>query len=115
VLAEVHAGADRGGEFDIVVDDQRRAMAPAQVGERPGLVQPALSRCGLVALLQHDGAAAQDRARGRDQVRPRAIADGVQTAGRQAGAIDSRHAANFSARAARRPRLDFSAGRERVR
>jgi hypothetical protein len=73
VFAQVHAvRADRGGEIDIVVDDQRYAKAAARGEQGSGFRMAPLALSGFVAVLQNRGATVQRALDCSVQIRARA-------------------------------------------
>ena len=60
-LAQVHADAQARGQFGVVVDQQPRAIALAQLHQRFGFTQPACCVVAFVAVLQQAHAAFQRR------------------------------------------------------
>src|SRR5690606_40216388 len=82
-LPQVQADAQAGGQFQVVIDDQRGAVALAEFGERLRFIETALGICGFVAVLQQARTANQRRFGIRQQPaagQQRRVGDGGETA-----------------------------------
>jgi hypothetical protein len=79
-LAQVHADVQARGQFGVVVDDQLRLVALAQIAQGFGLAQAAGLVAAFVAVLQQGDAAFQRRLHVRQKLAGQqlAVGDGVQ-------------------------------------